>query len=87
VASQDDTIDVAAIRRSAGRGKTQAAFAKSIGVSVRTLRNWEQRRRRPTGSAVVLLSLISSNPGIILKLGETDSNARPGLICSQRAPG
>jgi putative transcriptional regulator len=64
-----EVIDVAAIRLSAGGvGVTQAAFAKSIGVSVRTLRNWEQWRRHPTGAAVVLLSLIARDPGIISKL-------------------
>ena len=67
--NQTATIDVAAIRLSAGGvGVTQAAFAESIGVSVRTLRNWEQWRRHPTGAAVVLLSLIVHDPGIIAKL-------------------
>jgi putative transcriptional regulator len=64
---QTEVIDVAAIRLSAG-GVTQAAFAKSIGVSVRTLRNWEQWRRQPTGAAVALLSLIARDPGIIATL-------------------
>jgi putative transcriptional regulator len=68
MASQEDTIDVAGIRLSAGRGATQAAFAKALGVSVRTLRNWEQGRRRPTGAAVVLLTLVMRNPGIIASL-------------------
>jgi putative transcriptional regulator len=68
MAGQEDTIDVAGIRLSAGRGATQAAFAKSLGVSVRTLRNWEQGRRRPTGAAVVLLTLILKDPGIIPSL-------------------
>jgi putative transcriptional regulator len=64
-----EVIDVAAIRLSGGGvGVTQAAFAKSIGVSVRTLRNWEQWRRHPTGAAVALLSLIAHDPGIISKL-------------------
>jgi putative transcriptional regulator len=44
------------------------AFAKSLGVSVRTLRNWEQGRRRPTGAAVVLLTLVMRNPGIVASL-------------------
>jgi transcriptional regulator with XRE-family HTH domain len=39
-------------------GTTQAAFAQAIGVSVKTLRNWEQRRREPTGPARVLLTLL-----------------------------
>jgi putative transcriptional regulator len=56
--------DVYAIRRSAGQ-LTQAAFADSIGVPVKTLRNWEQRRREPTGPARVLLALIARNPSIV----------------------
>ena len=77
MADQEVTIDVAEIRLSAGRGATQAAFAKSIGVSVRTLRNWEQWRRRPTGAAAVLLLLISRKPWIIAKLGYTVSDPPP----------
>jgi hypothetical protein len=39
------TIDARTIRlNSRGVGSTQDAFAKAIGVSVKTLRNWEQRR-------------------------------------------
>ncbi len=40
-------VDVAAIR--ASTGLSQSAFARSIGVAQRTLLNWEQGRRRPTG--------------------------------------
>jgi putative transcriptional regulator len=68
MAGQEDTIDVAEIRLSAGRGTTQAAFAKALGISVRTLRNWEQGRRRPTGAAVVLLTLVMKDPGLIPSL-------------------
>jgi putative transcriptional regulator len=69
MSNRTEVIDVAAIRLSAGgAGVTQAAFAKSIGVSVRTLRNWEQWRRHPTGAAVALLLLIAHDPGIIAKL-------------------
>jgi DNA-binding transcriptional regulator YiaG len=45
-----ESIDVAAIRKGArGIGATQRSFAQALGVSVKTLRNWEQRRRRSTG--------------------------------------
>ena len=55
--------DVAAIR---GRtGLSQPAFAKSIGVPLGTLKNWEQGRRRPRGPAPVLLALIEKKPGIV----------------------
>ncbi|MCZ8133480.1 MAG: helix-turn-helix domain-containing protein, partial [Rhodobacteraceae bacterium] len=43
------TPDVRAIR--ASTGLSQAAFARSIGVSKGTLLNWEQNRRRPDGPA------------------------------------
>ena len=38
------------------------ASAQALGVSVKTLRNWEQRRRRPTGPALVLLALVQREP-------------------------
>jgi putative transcriptional regulator len=59
-------IDVAAIRKGArGIGATQRSFARAIGVSVKTLRNWEQHRRRPTGPALVLLALVQREPLLI----------------------
>src|SRR5262245_15363114 len=62
-----DSLDVRAIRLNASGaiGATQEAFAQAIGVPVRTLRNWEQRRRKPTGPARVLLALIAFNPWIV----------------------
>jgi len=41
---------------------SQPAFAKFMGVSVGTLRNWEQGRRRPSGAARVLLSIALHQP-------------------------
>ena len=55
--------DVAAIRRKTGL--SQPAFAKQIGVSVGTLRNWEQGRRCPEGPARVLLALLAKDPDIV----------------------
>ena len=55
--------DVAAIR-----GKTelsQPIFARSIGVSLGTLRNWEQGRHRPNGPTRVLLALLEKRPSIV----------------------
>ena len=46
-------------------GLTQMQFAKSIGVSVGTLRGWEQGRRKPEGAARVLLALIAKRPNIV----------------------
>ena len=56
-------IDVSAIRERTGL--SQEAFAERIGVSVGTLRNWEQGRRKPDGPAKVLLSLLERDPGIV----------------------
>ena len=55
--------DVVAIRSTTGL--SQPAFAKSIGVPLGTLKNWEQGRRRPRGSARVLLALIEKRPWIV----------------------
>ena len=41
---------------------SQSEFARLIGVSVKTLQNWEQDRRRPTGPAAALLSIIELDP-------------------------
>ena len=55
-------LDVVAIR--ACTGLSQDAFARSIGVDTATLREWEQRRRRPEGNARVLLDMIAGDPRI-----------------------
>jgi putative transcriptional regulator len=56
-------IDVSAIR--SRTGLSQEAFARRIGVSVGTLRNWEQGRREPDGPAKVLLALLERDPAIV----------------------
>ena len=43
-------------------GKSQTDFAMMIGVSVSTLRNWEQGRRVPEGPAQALLKVAAKNP-------------------------
>lgn len=55
--------DVRKIR--AALGKTQPAFASMLGVDVGTLRGWEQKRRRPTGAARVLLRVAEKHPEAI----------------------
>ncbi len=52
--------DIKAIREKSN--KTQIDFAHMIGVSVATLRNWEQGRRKPDGPALALLKIVSKNP-------------------------
>ena len=49
-----------------GYGLTQARFAALMGISVATLRNWEQGRRAPEGSARVLLRVVERQPEAVL---------------------
>jgi len=53
-------VDVQAIRRKTGLSQSQ--FALLIGVSVRTLQNWEQGRRSPQGPALALLKVFKNDP-------------------------
>jgi putative transcriptional regulator len=46
-------------------GKTQSEFASMIGVSVSTLQNWEQGRRRPEGPARALLMVAAHSPKVV----------------------
>ena len=46
---------------------SQIKFAELLGISVKTLHNWEQGRRKPTGAAQVLLRVASRHPEIILE--------------------
>ena len=55
--------DVAALRRFVGLSQTK--FARAMGISVHTLRNWEQGRRRPEGAAIALLRIAARHPRII----------------------
>ncbi len=63
----------AVIRASGVRGirertsLSQSQFARLIGVSVKTLQNWEQHRRRPAGPAAALLRIIDSDPALAVK--------------------
>lgn len=51
---------------------SQSEFAIMIGVSVRTLQNWEQGRRTPEGPAKALLRVASRNPQAVLDALHTD---------------
>jgi putative transcriptional regulator len=55
--------DIRAIRH--GLAKSQAEFARMIGVSVSTLQNWEQGRRHPEGPARALLRVTAANPDAV----------------------
>jgi len=51
---------VAEIRE--GTGLSQSRFAELLGVSVRTLQEWEQGRRAPSGAARTLLLIAANSP-------------------------
>jgi putative transcriptional regulator len=46
-------------------GMTQEGFAQFLGISLKTLQNWEQGRRRPTGPALTLLRVVYLHPEIL----------------------
>jgi len=56
--------DVGSIREKTGL--SQARFAQLLGVSVRTLQDWEQGRRAPSGAARTLLVVANKNPRVLL---------------------
>lgn len=64
-----DKPDVQAIRQQ--YGLSQAKFAQLLGISVSTLRNWEQGRRHPEGPARVLLQVAAKHPEAILDVVHT----------------
>lgn len=55
--------DIVALRRFVGLSQVQ--FAQAMTISVHTLRNWEQGRRRPDGPAISLLRIAARHPRII----------------------
>jgi putative transcriptional regulator len=61
-----EQAQVAAAR--AATGLSQAAFAKLLGVSVRTLQEWEQGRKVPSGAAATLLKVAARHPEVLQEL-------------------
>jgi putative transcriptional regulator len=55
--------DVAALRRFVQL--TQVQFAEALGISLRTLQNWEQDRTRPDGSGLALLRIAARHPRLL----------------------
>jgi putative transcriptional regulator len=50
-------------------GLSQARFAELLGVSVRTLQEWEQGRRQPSGAAQTLFKVAERHPDVLRELG------------------
>jgi putative transcriptional regulator len=59
-----DAPDVKKIRESLHL--SQRDFSTLMGISLRTLQNWEQKRREPTGAARVLLEVTAAHPKEVL---------------------
>jgi DNA-binding transcriptional regulator YiaG len=59
-------LDAKAVREQIGL--SQSEFARLMRVSIKTLQNWEQHRRNPTGPAAALLKIVSTAPSVALKL-------------------
>src|SRR5690606_14985641 len=58
-------VDVKAIRRKTGMSQQQ--FCATFGISLGTLRHWEQGLRAPRGPARVLLRVVERNPQAVIK--------------------
>jgi putative transcriptional regulator len=58
----------AAAQARASVGLSQQEFAQLLGVSARTLQDWEQGRREPTGAARTLLRVAVSHPEVLREL-------------------
>ena len=54
-------------------GLSQAQFARLLHVSVKTLQNWEQARRQPTGAAKALLRIVEREPAAALRALRSDT--------------
>jgi putative transcriptional regulator len=63
IAGRLEPGDVAALRRFIYL--TQEQFAQALGISVHTLRNWEQDRVKPDGPGLALLRIAARHPRIV----------------------
>src|SRR5690606_20047361 len=70
--------DVGEIREKTGL--SQARFAELLGVSVRTLQDWEQGRRAPSGAARTLLLIADRDPTVLLKVAYPATSIHDGLM-------
>ena len=66
--SRATKVELPDVHRIRGRlGLSQSEFALMIGVSPRTVQNWEQKRREPEGAAKALLLVAERHPKMVLE--------------------
>ena len=66
VVHKPETIDVKAIRDKTGM--SQQSFCATFGISLGTLRHWEQGLRSPRGPARVLLKVVDQDPKAVMRV-------------------
>jgi putative transcriptional regulator len=64
-----EPVDIRETRKQFGLSQSQ--FAAMLGVSVKTLQNWEQGRRKPDGAARVLLQVAAKHPETVLDVARS----------------
>ena len=68
-AARITTVDVSPVVAARNAvGLSQVRFASLMGVSVRTLQQWEQGRREPSGAAKTLLKVAEKHPDVLLEI-------------------
>ena len=81
---QIEPIDVKFLRERFGL--SQREFASVLGISVGTLRNWEQGRRKPQGPAQVLLHIVDKHPEVLLDIVAEEIHIPARSNISQETP-
>jgi putative transcriptional regulator len=77
--------DVAEVR--GAYGLSQSQFASLLGISIKTLQNWEQHRRRPEGAARVLLRVAARHPEAVLDVVHEDAEGTAILMKAKASRG
>nr|VFJ70651.1 MAG: transcriptional regulator, XRE family [Candidatus Kentron sp. FW] len=66
-----ETVELPSVTRARqGVGLSQSRFAALLGVSVRTLQDWEQGRRKPSGAANSLIRIARERPDVLREVFE-----------------
>jgi DNA-binding transcriptional regulator YiaG len=68
--ARNQLLPTEALQARARMDLSQSQFAKLLGVSVRTLQEWEQGRKKPTGAARTLLRVAVQTPQALLSLAK-----------------